>query len=148
EDWYLNLRGKARSGEITSEKTFRDAAAQFEREYGIITGGERNPDYVEGHSTRLRLHLLPFFSDLPLSQITPGKVQEYRIHRLNPNDGEDAGAVTFKQAARQFERENGFQSKKRSRAETEDCRERLRNYLLPHFSDRPVSDLTPEIIED
>ena len=29
EDWYLQLRGKARAGEIRDEKTFRDAAAQF-----------------------------------------------------------------------------------------------------------------------
>ena len=28
EGWYLNLRGKARSGEITNEKAFRDAAAR------------------------------------------------------------------------------------------------------------------------
>ncbi len=81
EDWYLELRGKARSGEITNEKTFREAAVQFEREYQIITEGQRNAEYVEGHSTRLRLHLLPFFGDMGLSEITPGQVQEYRIHR-------------------------------------------------------------------
>ena len=81
EDWYLGLRGKVRNGEITSEKTFREAAVQFEREYQIITEGQRNAEYVEGHSTRLRLHLLPFFGDMGLSEITPGQVQEYRIHR-------------------------------------------------------------------
>jgi integrase len=81
EDWYLGLRGKVRNGEITSEKTFREAAVQFEREYQIITEGQRNAEYVEGHSTRLRLHLLPFFGDMGLSEITPGQIQEYRIHR-------------------------------------------------------------------
>jgi integrase len=81
EDWFLELRGTARSGEITNEKTFREAAVQFEREYQIITEGQRNAEYVEGHSTRLRLHLLPFFGDMGLSEITPGQVQEYRIHR-------------------------------------------------------------------
>jgi len=81
EDWYLNLRGKARSGEISGEKTFRDAAAQFEREYQIITKGQRSPIYVKGHSTRLRLHLVPFFGNMGLSEITPGQIQEYRIHR-------------------------------------------------------------------
>ena len=81
EDWFLELRGKARSGEITSEKTFREAAVQFEREYQIITEGQRNAEYVEGHSTRLRLHLVPFFGNMGLSEITPGQVQEYRIHR-------------------------------------------------------------------
>ena len=81
EDWYLQLRGKARAGEISDEKTFRDAAAQFEREFQIITQGQRNPTYVEGHSRRLRLHLVPFFGNMPLSEITPGQIQEYRIHR-------------------------------------------------------------------
>ena len=81
EDWYLQLRGKARAGEITSEKTFRDAAVQFEREFQIITEGQRSPIYVKGHSTRLRLHLVPFFGNMGLSEITPGQIQEYRIHR-------------------------------------------------------------------
>ena len=81
EDWYLQLRGKARAGEISSEKTFRDAAAQFEREFQIITEGQRNAQYVKGHSTRLRLHLVPFFGNMGLSEITPGQIQEYRIHR-------------------------------------------------------------------
>ena len=81
EDWYLQLRGKARAGELVFEKTFRDAAEQFEREYQIITEGQRSPIYVKGHSTRLRLHLVPFFGNMGLSQITPGQVQEYRIHR-------------------------------------------------------------------
>src|SRR5450759_2267392 len=81
EDWYLGLRGKARNGEISNEKTFREAAVQFEREYQIITEGQRNPEYVKGHSTRLRLHLVPFFGDMGLSEITPGQIQEYRIHR-------------------------------------------------------------------
>jgi integrase len=81
EDWYLGLRGKVRNGEITSEKTFREAAVQFEREYQIITEGQRNAEYVQGHSARLRVHLVPFFGDMGLSEITPGQVQEYRIHR-------------------------------------------------------------------
>lgn len=81
EDWYPGLRGKARAGELLNEKTFRDAAEQFEREYQIVTEGQRSPIYVKGHSTRLKLHLVPFFGNMGLSQITPGQVQEYRIHR-------------------------------------------------------------------
>jgi integrase len=81
EDWYLQLRGKARAGELRSEKTFREAAAQFEREYEIITQGQRNAEYVTGQSLRLKAHLIPFFGNMGLSEITPGKVQEYRIHR-------------------------------------------------------------------
>ena len=81
EDWYLELRGKHRRGEINDEKTFREAAAQFRREYEIITEGQRSPIYVDGHRRRLDIHLLPFFGDMGLSEITPGQVQEYRIHR-------------------------------------------------------------------
>lgn len=81
EDWYLSLRGKLRSGEIITEKTFREAAAQFEREYEIITEGQRNPMYVDGHKRRLRVHLTPFFGNMGLSKISAGVVQEYRIHR-------------------------------------------------------------------
>ena len=81
EDWYLELRGKSRSGELRNEKTFKDAAAQFEREYEIITEGQRNPQYVADHKARLKLHLVPFFGPMGLSEITAGQVQEYRIHR-------------------------------------------------------------------
>jgi integrase len=81
EDWYLELRGKLRSGEIITEKTFREAAAQFEREYEIITEGQRNPMYVDGHKRRLRVHLVPFLGNMGLSKISPGVIQEYRIHR-------------------------------------------------------------------
>ncbi|HSV04370.1 MAG TPA: site-specific integrase [Phenylobacterium sp.] len=81
EDWYLGLRGKHAAGELKSEKTFRHAAGVFESEYEIITEGERSPAYVRGHKDRLRLHLNPFFGSLPLSKITSGAVQEYRVHR-------------------------------------------------------------------
>ena len=34
EDWYLELRGKSRAGLLKTEKTFRQAADQFIKEYG------------------------------------------------------------------------------------------------------------------
>lgn len=81
EDWYLRLRGKASRGEVKAEKTFKEAAAAFEREYEVITNGDRSPAYVRGHKDRLRLHLNPFFGSTPLSKVTAGMVQEYRIER-------------------------------------------------------------------
>ena len=81
EDWYLQLRGKLRSGEIKTEKTFREASEQYLREYDIITQGQRSKDYVKGQHWRSTVHLVPFFGHLGLSEITSGKVQEYRIHR-------------------------------------------------------------------
>jgi integrase len=81
EDWYLRLKGLHHAGELKVGKTFKDAANQFLLEYETITAGERNPQYVKSHGDRLRVHLLPFFGDKVLSEITPGSVQEYRIHR-------------------------------------------------------------------
>jgi integrase len=92
EDWYLTLRGKDRAGLLPTGKTFEMAAQQFLSEYTVITEGQRSPKWVEGHGIRLRLHLLPFFGPLRLSEVTPGKVQEYRVHRmtsrLDPKTGE------------------------------------------------------------
>lgn len=87
EDWYLELHGKHRRGELINERTFKLAAAQFVTEYEIITEGQRSSRWVEGHKARIRLHLEPFFGALGLSQVTAGKVQEYRIHRMSePSD--------------------------------------------------------------
>jgi hypothetical protein len=37
---------------------------------------------VQGHGTRLRLHLNPFFGKKGLSEITAGTMQEYRVDRI------------------------------------------------------------------
>lgn len=84
EDWYLTLRGKSRAGVLKApknEKTFRAAAEQYWNEYEVITAGNRSPIYVEGNQRRLNNYLLPFFGELGLSEVTAGKVQEYRIWR-------------------------------------------------------------------
>ena len=83
EDWYLTLRGKDRAGLLQTEKTFAEVAKQFLKEYEIITEGQRSPRWVEGHGIRMRLHLLPFFGDCGVSEVTAGKVQEYRVHRIS-----------------------------------------------------------------
>lgn len=92
EDWYLGLRGKHLTGDLKTGRTFAVAAQQFQREYELITHGQRNAKYVQGHRDRLRVHLLPFFGSKVLAEITPGLVQEYRIHRLtsrvDPKTGE------------------------------------------------------------
>jgi integrase len=85
EDWYLELRGKSRAGQLQKEKTFADAAKQFVLEYGVLTHGERNPRYVRDHGARLENHLLPYFGSKGLSAVTSGMVQDYRVMRLRPN---------------------------------------------------------------
>jgi integrase len=84
EDWYLALRGKSRAGLLTKkrEKTFQDAADVFTDEYETITQGERSKKWVEGHQIRLKLHLLPFFGPMGLSEINEGTAQEYRVFRM------------------------------------------------------------------
>ena len=91
EDWYLTLRGKQLAGALKVGRTFRHAAEQFLREYEIITVGERSPKYVDTIQMRLRVHLLPFFGDKVLSEITPGLVQEYRIHRATSRRDKTTG---------------------------------------------------------
>jgi len=82
QDWYLELMGKSRAGVLKVGKTFKQAADLFLHEYAIITSGERNPQYVRIMQGTLRVHLLPFFGNKVVSEITPGMVQEYRIHRM------------------------------------------------------------------
>jgi integrase len=81
-DWYLGLMGKYRGGELKEGIAFKKAADTFVAEYEIITQGERNKQYVASHELRLRVHLLPFFGTKVMSEITPGMVQEYRVHRM------------------------------------------------------------------
>ncbi|MEY9363875.1 integrase [Bradyrhizobium yuanmingense] len=84
ENWYLGLRGKSQAGLLKkNEKTFKQAADQFLKEYEIITEGQRSPKWVRGYRDRLRLHLLPYFGSMGVSEITPGKAQEYRVHRIS-----------------------------------------------------------------
>ena len=86
EDWYLGLRGKKARGELLSEHTFSHAAERFMKEYELMTAGERNEVYVNGHRGRLKNHLVPYFGNLGLSQVTSGAVQDYRISRIEPKD--------------------------------------------------------------
>lgn len=82
EDWYMGLRGKSHAGILKPrEITFEKVAKQFLLEYGTITEGQRSEKWVQGYEIRLRLHLIPFFGKLGISEVTSGKVQEYRVLR-------------------------------------------------------------------
>lgn len=96
EDWYLELRGKSRAGEFKTGKTFRQAADQFKHEYEALTEGERSPEYVKLLKDKIEVHLMPFFGNKVLSEITPGLVQEYRIHRMTSR--KDANGLPLKPA--------------------------------------------------
>jgi integrase len=87
EDWYLELRGKFRSGELGKEearkkgKLFTDAADQFLTEFEQLTQGQRSPHYIFGIKRRLEKCLKPFFGHLGVNEITAGTVSDYRVHR-------------------------------------------------------------------
>ena len=81
-DWYLGLLGKYRAGELKEGKIFKEAAERFIDEFETITQGDRSPIYVQGHKRRIANHLNPFFGNTVLSEITAGKIQDYRIHRM------------------------------------------------------------------
>ncbi len=69
---------------ISGGKTFREAAAAFLTEYHALTEGERNPTYVASKGRVLKRYLLPFFGSLPLSEVTAGKIRDYRVSRMEP----------------------------------------------------------------
>lgn len=82
EDWYLEMKGKARAGLLERDKTFAESAEKFAEEYEAVTKGHRSPKWVQGHKDRIRLHLLPYFGRKPLPEISAGVAQEYRAHRM------------------------------------------------------------------
>lgn len=102
EDWYLEMKGKARAGELEQEKSFAEAAEKFSEEYEAVTKGHRSPKWVQGHKDRIRLHLLPYFGTKPVSEISAGVAQDYRAHRMTqPEDWDDEdGQKLWKYPAR------------------------------------------------
>lgn len=93
EDWFIGMRGKSRAGELKRpEFTFNDAADRFEKEFEVITEGQRSPEYVSQLKQNLQVHLRPFFGKKGLSEVTAGLVQDYRIERVqNPRKGKRPG---------------------------------------------------------
>ena len=89
EDWYLELCARDHYGELHAGKTFAEAAKKFEEEYEAITRGRRSPKWVQGHKDRIRLHLMPFFGDKTVGEITSGLAQEYRVHRMTEPERDD-----------------------------------------------------------
>lgn len=82
EDWYLDLRGKLRNGEIKPlERTFGEAAEIYLREARVLAATIRSPVYVKDLEHRVRKHIIPYFGKKPLSEVNRGLVQAYRVKR-------------------------------------------------------------------
>jgi integrase len=101
-DWFNELQAKNHLGELSTGKNFSQVAKMFESEYEATTRGHRSPKWVQGHKDRLRLHLLPFFGDMHVGDITAGTAQQYRAHRLTePEDyNEEEAGKPWKPPAR------------------------------------------------
>ena len=85
EEWYLDLRGKLRTGRLEpvapKEMTFGEAAESYLREVRVLAASVRSPSYVKMLELRLNVHVLPFFKHKPLSAVNKGLVQSYRVKR-------------------------------------------------------------------
>jgi hypothetical protein len=93
EDWFFDLSARARTGTLQVGKTFKEVAKVFVKEYETTTQGHRSPKWVQGHKDRLRLHILPYFGNMPVAAITGGVAQDYRVQRATkPNDWEEMQA--------------------------------------------------------
>lgn len=98
EDWYLELRGKSRAGQLRTGRLFAEAAEAFLADFRIQTAGHRSEKYIEMQEMRVRVHLVPFFDKLTVSEIMPAKVQEYRHHRAhNAHTGKPTARSTLHQ---------------------------------------------------
>lgn len=88
EEWWLELRGKFKRGELgklieaNAGKTFGEAAEEFIREYPIVTEGQRSKSHIDNLTRRLRTLIIPFMGMKALTQVTPGFVQDYFVHRM------------------------------------------------------------------
>lgn len=84
EDWYLELRGKARAGlPMADGKPFGAAADAFMADYEASVEGQRSPKWVAEHKAHIENHLKPFFGKFSVLQIDQDRAQEYRVHRFN-----------------------------------------------------------------
>ena len=82
EEWYLSLRGRFRNGELVKkERSFSDAAEHYLRHARVLAVSVRSPKYIEYMELRMRRHILPFFGKIPLSEVSRGLVQSYRVKR-------------------------------------------------------------------
>lgn len=87
----------ALSPRAATTKTFKEAAEAFLAEYRVLTAGERNVRYVEGKARHVQLYLLPFFGKRPMSEVTAGLIQQYRVARLCKPGGKRPARSTLHQ---------------------------------------------------
>jgi hypothetical protein len=76
EDWYLQLRGKLRAGEIKSEKHLSRGVRAVSTRVRHHHAGATEQALCGRPALAIERHLVPFFGNLGISEITAGKIQE------------------------------------------------------------------------
>lgn len=101
EEWYLDLRGRLRNGQIVKkEKTFGEAAEDYVRHARVLAATVRSPAYIKNMELRMNASILPFFGKVALSQVNRGLVMSYRVKRA-----EDSIAKTLAKALAKIDRD-------------------------------------------
>lgn len=101
EEWYLDLRGRLRNGQIVKkEKTFGEAAEDYMRHARVLAATVRSPAYILNMELRMNASILPFFGKVALSDVNRGLVLSYRVKRA-----EDSIAKTLAKALAKIDRE-------------------------------------------
>lgn len=103
EEWYLDLRGRLRNGQIVKrEKTFGQAAEDYMRHARVLAATVRSPAYIKNMELRMNASILPFFGNVALSEVNRGLVMSYRVKRA-----EDTIAKTLAKALAKIDRDEG-----------------------------------------
>lgn len=66
---------------VGSGPTFKQAADAFMAEYIGSVAADRSAHYVAHKQLILRVHIMPFFGKMTISEVTSGTIQDYRVHR-------------------------------------------------------------------
>jgi len=104
EEWYLDLRGRLRNGEVVPdkprEKTFAEAWDGYSRQVRVLAATTRSPLYVKMLEMKVKRHILPFFGPKPLSAVNRGLVQAYVVKRAEETILATAKAATEDEPAK------------------------------------------------
>jgi hypothetical protein len=85
EEWYLDLRGKVRAGQIIKkERTFKEAWELYSAGVRVLARGMRTPLYLLNMELRVNRHILPYFGAMPVKDVTKGVVYQYYVQRVDP----------------------------------------------------------------
>ena len=92
--------GRKRNIVKAAGPTFAAAGEIWEKQYPILTEGERSPKHVSNSLARLNNHLLPFFRDKMVTEITRATARDYLVARVTPITGKDGKVIMDKRTGK------------------------------------------------